>query len=438
MFVDFTHNRLFYRKVYVLNANNIPKDGHLIFTPNHQNALMDALALLCNIDKQLVFLARSDIFKKKFIASILYFLRILPIFRIRDGYSAVKKNSSIFQKTMDVINAQNGLVILPEGNHEGVHQLRPLKKGFARIAFQTEEESNFTLNIEIIPVGLHYSDYVKSRSDLYINFGKPISVSDYYEQYKESPAKAVNKITKDLAERIKSQMVHVSSDKYYKLYYSIKSLYWRTIYENSGIQRNQKFERIKAEQKVITLLEYIEKESPQKFAELTKLNENFTEKLRDFDLKKFVFNKPFGILSLLFQSIGFLVCFPLFIYGLLTNLIPLFIVKFAESRIKDLQFKSSFKYVISILVFPLYYIIPLVLISIFCSSMIMGMLILLSLPFSGLFTIIYHHAFADFKAQWKVCFFKFRNPSQFEKTKKIKTSMDQLINDAKINFQAVD
>ncbi len=182
------HNLIFYRKIQVNFKERIPDKGHLIFTPNHQNALMDALGPICNIDKQLVFVARADIFKKKRIANILYNLKILPIFRIRDGYSSLKGNELIFQKTIDVLKAQNGIVILPEGNHIWKRRLRPLKKGFARMAFQAEEKNDFSLDIKIVPIGLNYSDYAKFRSDLIINVGEPISLSNYYQTYKESPA----------------------------------------------------------------------------------------------------------------------------------------------------------------------------------------------------------------------------------------------------------
>ena len=42
----FWHNNVFYRKVIILGRENINPDHHLIFAPNHQNALMDALAVL--------------------------------------------------------------------------------------------------------------------------------------------------------------------------------------------------------------------------------------------------------------------------------------------------------------------------------------------------------------------------------------------------------
>ena len=80
----FWHNNVFYRKVIVLGKENINPEAHNIFAPNHQNALMDALAVLFTQEGYLVFLARADIFKKKLIASILYFLKIcIQLYNIR-------------------------------------------------------------------------------------------------------------------------------------------------------------------------------------------------------------------------------------------------------------------------------------------------------------------------------------------------------------------
>ena len=175
----FWHDWGFYRKVIILNRDRKPRDGHLIFAPVHQNALMDALALLYHLKEQPVFLARSDIFRKPFVARILYTMKILPIFRIRDGISALKNNDATFLKTIDVIKNKNGLALLPEGLHEGKRRLKPLKKGIARIAFQAEEAFDFSLDIKIIPIGLDYGKYNQFRTTLIVNYGHP-SPSQHY------------------------------------------------------------------------------------------------------------------------------------------------------------------------------------------------------------------------------------------------------------------
>ena len=84
---------VFYSEICIINPENVPAKGPVIFAPNHQNALMDALAILLLVDKQPVFMARADIFKKKTVGKILNFLKIIPVFRIRDGVSNLSNNN---------------------------------------------------------------------------------------------------------------------------------------------------------------------------------------------------------------------------------------------------------------------------------------------------------------------------------------------------------
>ncbi|HNW68701.1 MAG TPA: 1-acyl-sn-glycerol-3-phosphate acyltransferase, partial [Bacteroidales bacterium] len=89
LYLRFTHNKLYYKKVQIIGRENIPPRGTpTLVIGNHQNALMDALAILYLFDdyRQPVFIARGDIFKKSnTIAKILRFLKIMPTFRTRDG-----------------------------------------------------------------------------------------------------------------------------------------------------------------------------------------------------------------------------------------------------------------------------------------------------------------------------------------------------------------
>lgn len=423
--VGFTHNNIFYKKVYVLNSDKIPRDTPIIFTPNHQNALMDALGPLCNIDKQLVFLARSDIFKKKAVAAILYFLKILPVFRIRDGFSSVKRNKEIFQKTIEVIQARNGLVILPEGNHEGIHSLRRLKKGFARIAFQTEEASDFSLNINIVPIGIHYTDYSKSRSELYLNFGELIPVSDYNAIYKKSPAVAINKLTDKLYNRIKPLMVHISSIDDYDVYNSLRVLYWEKIFKKD--QKTLRKNRIAAEQEVIRQVEDIEKRVPETFHEICRLDRSYRTQLKDCKLNSESITKPKTSLHLLINTIALVLGLPLFLYGLAVNLIPATIVKYAELKIKDDQFKSSFKFVVSLIVFPLIYLIESAIFYFISGSFIIGTLLTISLPLTGLFAHFYYSSFNRIKQYYKVVWLKKTQQAIYHEIIKTKTTLDQLL-----------
>ena len=161
------------------------------------------------IRDSLFFLPGQISSKEKMMASILYFLKILPVYRIRDGFSSLKANDDIFLKTIDVLKNKNGVVILPEGDHAGYRRLRQLKKGICRVAFQSDEATGFNLKIKIIPVGIEFSHYTRFRQVLTVAYGKPVEVSEFYELYKVSPERALNELRSKLSEEMKSNMVHI-------------------------------------------------------------------------------------------------------------------------------------------------------------------------------------------------------------------------------------
>lgn len=223
-YVDFWHNYIFYRKVIAIGKDNADFSVPTILAPNHQNALMDAMAVIGTTDRQLIFLARADIFKNKFIARILYFLKMLPVYRIRDGFDAVKHNDDTFRDTLRVMNNRNGVVILPEGNHATFRKLRQLKKGICRIAFQTAEASGFNTEINIVPVGLEYSHYWRFRQVLTVVYGHPIRVSEYYNSYRENPNRAIAELRDRLSDDLKKVMVHIEDEENYDAVNELRSI----------------------------------------------------------------------------------------------------------------------------------------------------------------------------------------------------------------------
>ncbi len=400
--VRFWHNIVFYRKVIIVNKQNIPKDANVIFTPNHQNALMDALALLFTIPRRLVFMARADIFTKPAVAAILYFIKILPIYRSRDGKGSVQKNEAIFARTVDVLTAGSGLVLLPEGSHEGVHKIRPLKKGFARIAFQTEESNNFSLDIQIVPVGIDYSNYQDFRSTLLVNFGPAISVSDYYDLFKENPALAINALKDELWGRMKELIVDIESETYYELYNSLKDIYNDKMRKAMGLPKRNHLNKFKADREFIRLLTQFEKENPAEMPALDTLVKSFTVKRKHFGFTNELIEKGrVSIGSLLLKSVLLVVTFPVFVYGFLNNMLPWGITVWAGSKIKDPQFKSSFKFVVSMLVFPIFYILQTVIFALLCEVNWFFWIYLLSLPVSAAFSWWWNSGFKCSKKQWK-------------------------------------
>jgi len=420
----FWHNNVFYRKVIVLGRENINPNDPLIFAPNHQNALMDALAVLFTHKGQPIFLARADIFKKRAIAAILYFLKILPVYRIRDGFSSLKGNDEIFLKTIDVLKNKNGLVILPEGDHAGFRRLRQLKKGICRVAFQSDEATGFTLKIKIIPVALEFSNYSRFRQVLTVEYGKPIEVSEYFELYKVSPERALNELRSRLSDEMKGIMIHIESEEDYEAIDELRSMI------NGRFSDDIKFPKLFRDRILVNKMKALKCTDPDRYARICSLSLDIKKKSKELKTDYRLLEKrkhPLG--WLLAGIIGVIVTFPIFIYGNIFNLTFLEIPNLQIRKIKDPQFHSSIRYGISLALAFVFLPIYLILSLFIFSSWWLGLLIFFTLPLSGLFAWNYYLQFHRIIGGFRVRNYIKNKNSEFDLLRSNHTQLVKLISE---------
>lgn len=176
-----------YRKYQVEGIENLPKDGYSIWAANHTNALMDPMVMLSTSKQPKVFVARADIFKKKNVVKILSFLKVMPIYRIRDGIEAVKHNNESIEIATNVILDHVPFVIYPEATHRPKHSLLKLSKGIFHIAESVIEKAKDGKPVYIQPIGIEYGDYFRFRSTVLIRFGKPFNITEYLNDHSDQP-----------------------------------------------------------------------------------------------------------------------------------------------------------------------------------------------------------------------------------------------------------
>lgn len=358
-YAQFMHNRIFYRKVIVYGKNSIDFSVPTILAPNHQNALMDAMAIICTLDRQLVFLARADIFKKKFVAQILYLLKILPVYRIRDGYESLKQNDEIFRDTLRIMEHRNGLVILPEGTHDVYRRLRQLKKGICRIAFQTAEASGFTKEINIVPVGLEYSHYWLFRQVLTVVYGRPIHVSEYYNSYRENPNRAIVELRDRLSAEMKKVMVHIDDEQDYDAINELRSII------NEKFNDSIRYPKLFRDNRLIAKMNELKAKNPDAYRKVCNdsiMVKDLAKKLnvtyRHLRKKK----HPLGWLIL--SALFLITTLPVFIAGALLNLLMYEVSEIQSLKSKDPAFISTARYGfitgLTLVLAPVYLVLALI------------------------------------------------------------------------------
>ncbi len=421
-----TFHRLYYRRFKVIGFEKIPPNTPVIFAPNHQNALMDALAVLFAARQPVVFLARADIFKKPAVARLLNFIRMLPIYRIRDGYDSLENNQGVFDNTIDVLKSNIPLCILPEGNHEGIKRLRSLKKGIFRIAFQAEESTSYQLNLHIIPVGLDYSNYFKPGSDLTVVFGTPIKIADYIADYQQNEQRTVNALRNVLAEGMRSVMIHIP-EAYYNTTYLISEMYEANVWDTLNVKRPL-YNKLTIKQYIVQKITEAFSLFPEKAELLSSRLSVYTEKLNRLGFKDCLLQKKTSsFLSLFLETILTILLLPLHLYGVILNYLPFMIPVWVARQIKDKHFQSSIHFGISIFSFPLYYLIVITLFCMFTDDYFVKLIFGLTLPLTGFFAFYNHKHMKNLIKRLHFFVFRHTKPEQYNALASERNQLIELI-----------
>ena len=379
-YVNVVHNYVFYHHYYVLHKERLLKDQPLVVICNHQNGLSDALGILFALrgdSRRPVFIARADIFKREIAAKLLRFLKIMPAFRVQDtGVENLGENEAIFNKSARIL-LEDGIVgLFPEAGHEDCHHLGTFKKGFARIAFQAAEMSNFQKSIKIQPLAHHYSNYFGMQRQLMIVVGEPFGFEDLYDIYKEHPQRAQKLLAERARVAVKELMLDIEDKSLYEEYDMV-----RTIYREKYLKKNQlktKYfpNHLIADKAVVKALDG--------YRNVERLH------LRDW-----IFGKKTSVASFALRFLLAIILAPFVIVSFLYNFLPYNISSLVTRRIKDPMLHSAFHFVIGALfAYPIWYIITSAILWATTGLWWLVLVNLVVLPFSLVF---YQHS----KVLWK-------------------------------------
>jgi 1-acyl-sn-glycerol-3-phosphate acyltransferase len=171
----------YFREIRMRGIERIPAEQPVMLLSNHQNALIDPLLYAAFArGRKPFFLTRSDVFGNPVLGWLFAGLRMMPIYRLRDGRDTLHRNQAVFQRCATLFSRGEHILLFPEANHSLIRRVRPLSKGFTRILEQTFETFP-QLDVQVVPVGVNYqqADGFPDRVALY--FGAPFSARDYWD-----------------------------------------------------------------------------------------------------------------------------------------------------------------------------------------------------------------------------------------------------------------
>lgn len=347
--------RCHYRCFHIHGTENIPREAPYMLAPCHQQTLMDAFVMLPVAPKPPVFLTRADIFSKKAVLKTHSFLRILPIYRTRDGMGKLSQNFHIFNLCRQALLDGTPLCLMAEGRHNNRHQLLPLGKGMFRIACITQQALH-DKPLFIVPVGIDYDTYEQPYGNLVVNIGTPMAVPSFMKVYAEDEALALNKMRDTLSERLSSLMLDIHSKGHYEEIYTLCNILNKKRRSGEGLGKTA-WNCFVTRQKIARQLDLMETTAADKFERILPCVQQYEKLCRklnidvQFPSERLSLPATFGLslslavvvtLAALFPAIGRPLLFCLLCYPF--PLIPTHLI-FKKMRI-DPQFKNSFNFIL--------------------------------------------------------------------------------------------
>jgi len=409
---------IYFRKIFFSNVQNIPAGKPVILALNHPTAFVEPCIVASFQDRPLNFLARGDFFANSLSARILADFNIIPIFRIQDGgYGKLKANFESFKECYRAFEENKVVLIMAEGGAEHEKQLRPLKKGTARLAFGALEHAP-DLDLYIVPVGVNYTKSEEMRHIAMFNFAEPIRIQDYQQMHAKAPAKAIREVTAELKEKLSKNVIQVEKgeEEWVNFLLDIQRNSWEI--KNFNIKSNSK--KLLEEEKYISdKILKIDANEKQLLKEKTQLYQQVLDKNKVID-EGLAFQKMYTFENHLKLGIGLLPS----LIGRIINWSPMWLAGKLGKRVipNDMTFEIPIKITLGIIFYAIYWMIFFVIGLVTGNYWWWSLLILL--PILGIF----HLQFNDFaKRLWQVRKVKNLQPDILENLEKKRQNLINIL-----------
>lgn len=206
--------RVFFRRIEVIGADEVPRDGAALFVLNHPSGLIDPALVFCALPRHATFLAKATLFDVPFIKWLVRAWAVLPVHRridAREIVVAATGNDETFAKCYTILRRGDAVALFPEGvSHDRPHLL-PIKTGAARIALGTAADEK--TKVSIVPVGIYYTSKTEFRSEALIYFGSPLETPHVaLEPDGTPPRDAVHRLNEQIYQALYDVTLNVESD----------------------------------------------------------------------------------------------------------------------------------------------------------------------------------------------------------------------------------
>lgn len=174
--------RLYYRRVEVVGAQQIPSTGPAIIVANHPNSVADAFLLAsCLTPRKINFIAKDTITRTPLIGWVLRRFGLVGVARAMDYQRqrelARQRNQAAIASCIPRLLAGEIVAVFGEGISTDARRLHMIRKGAMRFGYAAEQAAHFQLGLLWIPVAITYSAKQHFRSNVSVRVGEPFSLA---------------------------------------------------------------------------------------------------------------------------------------------------------------------------------------------------------------------------------------------------------------------
>ena len=415
---------VFYAKLALVNGGQGDHNGPCIIVSNHPGTLMDPLNTVVHMRRRIHFLANASMFKTPFSNWFFTNFYCIKIERYVDTGGRPLNNKNSFRLATKHLARGGSLYMAPEGGSYEGRQLHKLKTGAARIALNTEHVNGFKLGLEILPVGLNYSDPGKFRSEVLTIFGEPIKVADFKKEWEADRVGAVHKLTDQIRQSISAVLLAVADEEEDELLEKAE-----TILQNDKLlPLYEHYQRAKKELKKIQNWRAGQPEKYSGFKALTISYFNKIKKLRASD-EAFVKMQNAGFKqNWIVFILTMAVVSPFFLLGYLSHFLPLTSTHQICRRLyDDPVWAPTFKTLVGIVVYLLFIILQTWLVYFFSGNAMVAVGYILVFFPAGFVAEWFIEKWKLFWETQRVCRFAKQNKKEMESMAALRKSIVEAI-----------
>jgi len=177
LFLIRTALQIFCVSIRVHGKAALRQRGPLLIVANHPDSFFDALVIAANCSHPVSFLARGDVFTKPWHDFLLRSLKMMPVYRQREGKEHLHKNQNSFDASVEVLKNNGILLIFIEGTCLNKNEIQPFKKGAARILQQAVAAG---VTPSVLPAVITYNGFKHFGKKIYLMLGKTFSAGVYF------------------------------------------------------------------------------------------------------------------------------------------------------------------------------------------------------------------------------------------------------------------